>query len=72
MVLPGIVTGISRNTVKPVIDGITCGVPRKKKEETIPDTLAVPAGATKMETDTFGAGATPQGLGNLGKSKSKK
>jgi hypothetical protein len=42
-----------------------------KKESTVPDTMTVAAGATKLGQDTFGAGLTPQGVGNMGK-KGKK
>ena len=70
--MPGIVGGVPKGTMKPVVDGIVCGVPRPKKESAVPDTMSVAAGATKMGADTFGAGLTPQGVGNMGKGKGAK
>ena len=63
--MPGIVTGVAKGSMKPVIDGIVCGVPKPKKESAVPDTLSVAAGATKVGSDAFGAGQTPQGVGNM-------
>jgi hypothetical protein len=72
MVMPGIVVGVLKGTMKPVVDGIVCGVPRPKSESAVPDTMSVAPGATKMNTDTFGAGLTPQGVGNMSKGKGAK
>jgi hypothetical protein len=73
MVMHGIVTGIVKGTMKPVVDGIVCGVPFHKRETVAPETMTVAASATKMGADTFGSGLTPQGVGNMGKgAKGKK
>lgn len=67
--MDGIVKGVSRGSVKPVIDGIVLGCPRMKNESVVPDTVSVAPAATKLGADTFGSGLTPQGSGNMGKGK---
>lgn len=72
--MDGIVKGIPKHSSKPVVDGIVRGVERKQHPKVEAPVTPVAPGATKKALDTFGAGLTPQGEGNLkgGKAKGKK
>lgn len=69
--MEGIVHGIPKKSQKPIVDGIVTGISRNQHPKLDPSLSKCDPGATKKAADTFGAGLTPQGVGNL-KGKSKK
>ena len=63
--MEGIVSGLPKSTHKPVVDGIVTGI-AKKKASLPPDLTKCTPSATRNGEGTFGAGRTPQGMGDGG------
>jgi hypothetical protein len=70
MVIEGIYTGIPKKEHKPVADGIVQGLPLKKHSAVGPHTMSVRGSSTQYAAGVFGAGATPQGVGDAAHSRS--
>lgn len=68
--MEGIYQGIPKKSQKPIVDGIVTGIPKDQHPNLEPKLTPCTPGATRKGADTFGAGLTPQGVGNLkGKKK---
>jgi hypothetical protein len=59
--MEGIVGGITKRTMPPVIDGVVRGVPKYKATSMVPDMMHQPASATRESAGAFGAGNFPEG-----------
>jgi hypothetical protein len=54
--MEGIVGGIQKRTLPPVIDGVIRGVPKYKSDSLVPDMMRSDQGATKIPSQNFGSG----------------
>ena len=68
--MEGIVSGLPKSSHKPVVDGIVTGLAKKKPSLT-PDLSTCKPSATRNAEGTFGAGRTPQGMGDGGNGGNK-
>ena len=59
--MEGIVSGIQKRTMPPVIDGVVRGVAKYKSTSLVPDLMRSESGATKQAPQNFGSGNFPDG-----------
>lgn len=59
--MDGIVVGLQKRTMPPVIDGVVRGVPKYRGDSTIPDMMRTESSATKEPSQNFGSGNFPEG-----------
>ena len=62
-VMPGIVRGVEKRTMRPVVDGIVSGIPRKAVPSAATPTETCHASATKVPHASFGSGIFGEGAG---------
>jgi hypothetical protein len=62
--MEGIVAGIPRKQHRPVADGIVSGCKKDMNPKLMPDLHKVQGSATQSSEGVFGAGRTPQGMGD--------
>lgn len=70
-VMGGIVRGVEKRTMRPIVDGIVSGVPRKAKPSAATPTEACMASATKVPHAAFGSGIYGEGAGRPGHAKAE-
>ena len=54
--MEGIVGGIQKRTMPPVIDGVVRGVPKYRADSLVPELMRSDGGATKVPSQNFGSG----------------
>ena len=54
--MDGIVGGIQKRIMPPVIDGIVRGVPKYRAQSLVPELMRSEQGATKIPSQNFGSG----------------
>ena len=62
--MDGIVAGIPKKVHRPIADGIISGCKKDLNPKLMPDLHSVKPSATQSSEGVFGAGRTPQGVGN--------
>lgn len=66
-VMGGIVRGVEKRTMRPIVDGIVSGLPRKAMPSAATPTEACRASATKVPHAAFGSGIYGEGAGQPGR-----
>ena len=61
--MEGIVRGIPKRTMNPIVDGIVTGVPRKAHPSVATPLEKAAPSATKMPSNSFGSGVFQEGAG---------
>lgn len=69
--MPGVVRGIEKRTMRPIVDGIVSGLPRKAKPSAATPTEACQPSATKIPHGAFGSGIFGEGAGQPSHSKAE-
>ena len=62
-VMPGIVRGVEKRTMRPIVDGIVSGLPRKAVPSAATPTETCMTSATKIPHAAFGSGVYGEGAG---------
>lgn len=62
-VMGGIVKGVEKRTMRPIVDGIVSGLPRKAKPSAATPTETCMSSATKIPSAAFGSGVFGEGAG---------
>ena len=70
-VMGGIVRGVEKRTMRPIVDGIISGLPRKAKPSAATPTETCMPSATKIPHAAFGSGVFGEGAGRPGHSKAE-
>ena len=63
--MEGILKGLPRNHHAAAVDGIVTGMKRGLNPSLKPDGKTMKSSPTRYQMATFGAGATPQGKGDM-------
>lgn len=66
-VMAGIVRGVEKRTMRPIVDGIVSGLARKAKPSAATPTESCMASATKIPHAAFGSGVYGEGAGRPGR-----
>ena len=62
--MPGVYRGVPKHSVRPIVDGIVCGVPRRAHVPSATPREAAPGhSATLMPAASFGSGIFQEGAG---------
>jgi hypothetical protein len=69
--MPGIVRGVEKRTMRPIVDGIVSGLPRKAVPSAATPTETCMSSATKIPHAAFGSGIYGEGAGRPGAAKAK-
>lgn len=62
--MPGVYRGVPKHSVRPIVDGIVCGVPRRAHVPSATPLASAPGhSATLMPAASFGSGIFQEGAG---------
>ena len=70
-VMGGIVRGVEKRTMRPIVDGIVSGIPRKAVPSAATPTETCMSSATKIPHAAFGSGVYGEGAGRPGHAKAE-
>ena len=71
-VMGGIVRGVEKRTMRPIVDGIVSGIPRKAKPSAATPVESCMISATQIDTAAFGSGIFGEGAGGDNAAPEKK